>query len=611
VAPVIDVFFTICDAPYSPPVVGRQMDLLKDLGFKRLYLVAANPGSPQLSNPWVSLMRPDNDSGQHALASVLALGDPNLAYLHEAKKRGFEVFAVYKPYEGGGGYTVPHGRRPFRPGPALRCVGGERCDFDTFLSVHPEMRVARRPIADYDRLVGQRIKRIEIAFCLDEVSQRSGPRSEETFPPTGDDPVRWPAPRAVRLWASPDNGKYEPYTGSLSVGTRIESRELRDANGFPLRPGNARCRVVEMRGLDIGPEVPYLAVTFDEKDDRRLLTIPQSMIKVFANAGEVPVTSTTYVRVKAVPVGEERPAAPDRWFDAKFPLSCTVENSGADLFAANGFEFEWHGSGFWGDGWKKSPCFGIARGKLQWMKGTHCEGYPEVRSFWVDFADRLFMMGYDGVDIRLQNHSGMVSDYAEFGFNDVLVEAYRAKHGVDILSEAPDPLDLMKVRGDFFLDFLRETAEVAHRRKKTLQVHLRDCYENPRLEADHGELGFWAMPKVCLDWRSVVDLVDEVTIKDYNFGSYNRASSSAIKSYASKRGKPVWVHCYINQGGDHNEDFVRAVEADDRVTGVLLYEMDCLRNPNQTTRGIMATDREGNVSFVEPDADVLRSLLGR
>ena len=90
-APVIDIFPAVCEYPLTYDIIGRQLDELAGLGFKRVYFVACNAGYPHFSNPWLSLMAPNNRSGQSAIQSLVQLGDPNFAYMHEAHKRGMEA----------------------------------------------------------------------------------------------------------------------------------------------------------------------------------------------------------------------------------------------------------------------------------------------------------------------------------------------------------------------------------------------------------------------------------------------------------------------------------------------------------------------------------------
>jgi len=59
-------------------------------------------------------------------------------------------------------------------------------------------------------------------------------------------------------------------------------------------------------------------------------------------------------------------------------------------------------------------------------------------------------MGFDGIDFRLQNHSGMVTDYVNYGYNEPIIKRYKEKYGVDILKAEAEPLKIMEIRGEYF-----------------------------------------------------------------------------------------------------------------------------------------------------------------
>jgi hypothetical protein len=575
VAPVIDIFPDLCGVAYNHRAIRRKMELLAAFDFRRVYLVVPPPGYPMFSNPWMDLIRLDNQAGNHAAESILDVGDPTFEHVYEAHRAGLQVFSVMKPYEGGGGYTVPHGRKSLLASRSVSCIGGERCGLDSFLRENPHMRVMRRPDPSYGALASQRITEIRMTFCLDRIEERVGTDRFRVFESKPDDSIAGHPARDVRIWESGDNGSFRPYGGRMTVEEGLVHAVPQDANGAPLFDSPRRCREVKLSGLDIGPESGYLAVTIGTDPDH-LVAIPYSMITVRGEAGGVPVTCTPYVRSRcrrADDPSREAEEDANNWFDATYPATCDQKAEMLSAFPRNGFEFEWYGSGAWGNGWTRCACVGIARGKMTHMKGTHCEAYPEVREYWLEQVRKMLAMGFDGVDIRLQNHSGMVSDYASYGYNPPLLEAYRREHGAVIPEGGVDPLAMMRIRGRFFLQFVRDAAEAVHREGRTLQLHLRNAFENPKLSSSFGELGFWAMPKVLPDWEAMVDLADEVTIKDYNFGSYHPELSTRIKDRVSQRGKPLWVHCYIAQGGDLNPGFFDGVSRDPRVSGVLLYEM--------------------------------------
>jgi hypothetical protein len=603
-AAVIDIFPQLCLGRYDKAKVEKNIALLAELGIKRLYFVVCLPGYPSFSNPWLALLPPGNDCHHYALESIIALESPNLAFCQYAKKYGMEAIAVLKPYEGGGGATVPAGAKFFwKPGGRHECVGGDRVHFDNLLARHPEYRVQRKPIPHYEENISQAFRSLELVFCLDGIPAT---RRAAAIPaaPTGyrveDHPIDF------QLWESEDNGAYRRVERSYAVSQRIEDRQVYNVYGKPLFPEKKRCRVVEITGLDLSGSVDYLAVTMDGKpeDIQRMQTIPGTLFKAFGPDTEIPVTTAQYVRQGASPSQAKLPPE-DRWWGMeKHP------QPGAMDFDQWGFEFDWYGGGIWfGDGWHNQRVYGIGRGKIMTMKGTHCEAYPEVREYWLEQVETLIAMGYDGVDIRLQNHSGMVSDIAGFGFNAPLVQRYRETYGKDPLGEEFDPLKIMAVRGQFFQEFLREAADLLHRHGRILQVHLRHAHQEPRLNSDFNELGFWAMPKIWLeDWKGVVDLADEVTIKDYFWGHYDPDHAGEIKRYARSQGKAVWIHNYIGQGDAIRADYINAVAEDPTVTGILLYEaFHSGKGSHEPNQGLITVEGD-QVAWHEPAIRALEAV---
>jgi hypothetical protein len=603
-AAVIDIFPQLCLGQYDAAKVEKNIALLADLGIKRLYFVVCQPGYPSFSNPWVALLPPGNDCDNYALESVIALESPNLTFCRYAKKFGMEAIAIMKPYEGGGGATVPHDARFFwEAGGRHECVGGDRVNFDNLLARHPEFRVQRKPIPNYERDIHQPFRRVELVFCLDEIppTRRAAaiPAASEGYR-VEDHPVEF------TLWSSRDNGVYEQVAQDYTLTERIEEREIYSVYGKPLFPGKKRCRVVEITGLDLSGPVDYLAITLRGNPEhiQRLQTIPGTMFQAFGPDAPIPITTAQYVRHGASPSQAKLPPGERMWGMEKHPRQSAMD------FSEWGFEFGWYGGGIWfGDGWHNQTVYGIGRGKIMTMKGTHCEAYPEVRAYWLGQIETLIAMGYDGVDIRLQNHSGMVSDIAEFGFNPPLIKRYRETYGTDPMGEDFDPLKMMAVRGQFFQEFLKDAADLLHQNGRTLQVHLRHAHQEPRLSSDFNELGFWAMPKIWLaDWKGVVDLADEVTIKDYFWGSYDSDKASEIKQYARSEGKAVWIHNYIGQGDAIRADFIDAVAEDPTVSGILLYEaFHAGKGSNEPNQGLITVDGD-KVSYHEPAIQALREV---
>lgn len=568
-APVIDI------QPYlrgfhDHERVQEEMLLLKKLGFERVYLVLCQPGYPAFSDPSIAVMPPHKGTGNNTFASIHALGDPNWVFMHEAQKAGMEAWAIIKPYESGTGFTIPHGTIAPLSRKQVETIGGQHIHFDNLISDRPELRIKRKPASDaIIKRLNKPVESIEIAFCLDSFKQTT---RQGYFEFEGLDDSKLTIP-AMTLWISRDNGRYVKYEGNYEVNSEIDYRLVRDANGFLLGDLPKRFLIMTFKGVQIPPEFSYIAVTLDEY--RNLYSIPYSMIKAYTATGEIPVTTGYHVRTSISPVERMKSPEEREWGLESRPVTGP---HAAESFKEWGFEFEFQGTGHWGDGWVSSPVFGIGIGKRQYMAGTPCEAYPEVQEYWLEQVRRIMAMGFDGIDFRLQYHSGNVADYINYGYNEPLVERYYEKHGIDILEEEADPIEIMRIRGEYFHLFLDKAAEIIHSHGKKVQVHLRHAHEEPRLNDDFNELGFWAMPKILLDWKRAVDLADEVTIKHYYHNNYRSWMADSIKNYAHKSGKRIWVHCYISQGGELNDNFFDSVEADERVGGILLYEVESLIN---------------------------------
>jgi hypothetical protein len=599
IAPVVDIFPQICLSHHDDERVDEEMRLLKSMGFERVYFVLCNPGYPMFSDPYITIQPPRQASGNYSFNSIVSLGDPNFAYLHACHRHGMEAFAVIKPYEGGGGATVPHGAKlPLEP---VRedTIGGDRIGFDNLLCKNPSLRVKRKPIADYKNKISQPLTKLTACFCLDHLPQVgfdgiADVDTEEIL-------------RRFTLYVSRDNGAYLPVKEKLNMTGKIESMVIKDFNGVELQDSPKRCFMLEIEGINFENDIRYFAVVISGDD--KLYTIPQSMIKIFGPAGEIPSTVSMHIRVGN---SEESIKSPSErnWGMEELPPKLFTDFTEADeaieAFTQWGFEHEWLGVGF-GSMWRNDPVYAIAKGKLQYMKGTPCEACPEVRAYWLDWVDKCIEIGFDGIDVRLQNHSGMVSDYFSYGYNDEIVSNYREKYGVDILTQDADPMKIMEIRGKFFESFLEDVSQKLHNNGRKFQVHLRYCHEIPKLSHEWFELGFWAMPKIWLkDWKRIIDIADEITLKDHHLNHYDPLKAAQIKEYAVSQSKRVWVHCYIEQGEELNHDFFSSVESDPHVGGILLYET---AHSSKNVANLGLIEQCGPVGFHEPVASTLRSLL--
>lgn len=584
IVPIADLLFDMALGPVTPESMDERACLLKRWGFRRMHAVVPfiaclqrwrDPDEPYRGRP---------ASAPHPFAER----DPMEEAVRAGHRHGLEVFAEFKPYEGGGHRQAPARANAATSRTEVDVVGGVGCNMDPFLVEHPELRLKRRPDDDEDRLAHVPVSRIECTFCLDNVFQTQFDHNE--YFPAQPDSVMQDAPiRSVRLWTSTANTEYRPYEGPYELSERFERKHLYDVNGRLLSAKPFRCRVLTIAGLEWGPELSYLAVSFDETHSASLVTIPYAMVQAYSATGEpATVCVTDAFRL-----------------NKKSELATPADPR---LLCEQGFEFEKADYAYWDPGWRAVGQLALARGKNAFLKGTLCEACPEVRAHWLSQAQWLIDIGVDGIEIRTQGHSNSMTDWQNYGFNEPLVKAYRDRHGVDILAERPDPLSLMRLRGDFFLDYLQELGELLHLHGRVLQVQAHGRYEHARMAGDFNDIGFWATPKILPDWRRLVDIADEVNIKDYNIGVYNPRNAAGIKARAHAQNKPVWVHCYNHQGSDLNPEFLAAAQADPTVDGLALYELVHAGPPRVPTgEGLCGVGPDGRVTVGKKNFNTLKT----
>ena len=555
-APVMDLDYDLSCAFHTPEILEQKINLLAKHGFKRLHIVAPPPGGSDYSHA-ARVLPEDGPPNFLRQSRETFSGDPLKQAVKLAKAAGLEVIVVFKPYEGGGAFTIPHGIMPDCGQNYMETLGGCAVGLDPFIVAHPEFLLKRR---SEDYLLEKAVTKIELVFILDKISDDDEMKRQVL----DNDSITHFSANEFEIYVSSDNGVYKKIETSFSVSEYVELREIRNANGEPVFSQPMRCRIIEISGMTI--DAPYFAVTFDG-DKKAFRTIPFSMCSVFNEDNKLPVTISPTLR-----------------HDAPFNKV--------------GFEFEEVGPYYWDCGWKTCTCFGFARGKLQHLRGSLCEAYSEVRDHWLEQVERYIELGAEGVEVRLQSHCSGVTDFVNYGFNPSLVNAYREEYGSDISIEAVDPIKLMKIRGKFFGMFIKDAKELLHQHKRNLSIHLHGYMERPSLNPTFYEMGFWANPKILPDWRNLIEIADEIVIKDYNFGVYRQEEANGIKDLAAKIGTPVWIHCYLQQGNDWNKTFLNAVDNDPRITGIQLYEVVWNARENN---GIIKVDEMGNTSWVLPE----------
>ncbi len=279
------------------------------------------------------------------------------------------------------------------------------------------------------------------------------------------------------VWTSRNNGTY----------TLIPGRTLR------MEYADA-CRV-KITGEDLGG--PFFALTYNAAGGPPVFgNLFDNLVEIFDTEGtRLPITFSTVVN----------------------PPGTDFTKTGFVMDAdAVGKEFFWLDRGL--------P-LGIAVGVEQFLQGALCPAYPEVRAWWLEQVHQCLASGVDGIDFRVCAHSRTLH-WDAYGFNQPIVEAFQARHGINILQEPFDRRDLRILTGEFYTEFLREAHRVIKAAGKSMHLHLELGFQEADQSSDL---------EIYFNWREWLKegLADEVCIKNVrcmqspmaqNFASFARKS---------------------------------------------------------------------------------------
>lgn len=580
-APVLDVQGQIVKSTVNFKSLRQTMELIANRGYTRVYVVVPGDGYPCFGGMRYSA--PVKTLYSRLEENTLACGgNPIAMYAKAARSLKLEAIAIYKPYEGGG-LTIPEGQTADNGNWYEDVPGGRRTYFDTFITEHPEMRVARRDNAHV--VSDEPITKIEMAFMLDRVEDKDRYGSTVSYPAKRSNSIGTPE---VTLYVSSDNYTYQKYEGNFNASWKTDKRDVYDSNGLLLY-SNANVYVLTVDGFDLEDGTDYIAISFPNSVRSTLLTLPYSMTSVYCGDEKVTASVATWARrlwEESEYLKNDTPYNHTWGFEDE-PVFCGTSaytsEQFVNYFTQWGFEFEYGGSGYSGSGWMYGVGYCITKGKPQYLAGTLCEGYEEVREHWLDYVKYLSDdCGYDGVEIRLQNHSSFTTDCINYGYNKPIADRYMELYGVDITDLGVEITEdmyvkIMKIRGEFFEMFLEEASDYLHKNNKKFFMHLIADYAN----SSEWGLGTYSInkaanpyrPKVILDWKKCVDISDEISMKDFFYKVYDANVGLEIKKYAYEQGKTCWMHIYVFQN-DATQRFLNGIIDDQYATGMLWYEFN-------------------------------------
>jgi hypothetical protein len=251
IAPVMDLDYDLSCSYHTPELLKKKINLLAENGFEKLHIVAPPPGNADYS--YAAQVVPEDGPPNFLRQSRRSFSDdPLKVAVQYAKESNLNVIVVFKPYEGGGVFTVPHNVEPPCNRNCLETLGGRAVGLDPFIVENPEFLLERKPYEEYS---DKNVDRIELCFILDD-----GIASDKEKDAYWDEEVinSHPASGFV-VKVSYDNGEYDEIN-SGTINQYLEKRFIKNANEELVFPEKRKCRIIELSTLNIN--APYFSIEF-------------------------------------------------------------------------------------------------------------------------------------------------------------------------------------------------------------------------------------------------------------------------------------------------------------------------------------------------------------
>ena len=519
---------------YARRHIGQSMARFRELGISRVYWISYHDSMlrDRMADDASSLTRAVVDAG-HA--------------------QGLKVYALFKPFEMGLWAAVPH----FVPLPddvrGLSSPSGLHPLAEAFVLDHPEMRMKRRSLENDGRNAAM-IKLVK----------------------ANAEPTRLDAD-GIEIWTSPVNGAFTRYEGRYAFSDTVEQRDGTD------------CRVLALASLELPQNARYILVQSVARSDRaEFINDHDRIMEVYDTHGRRMVanhdegamrmnapTGLDSLRRALKLLGLWKHGDPDRY------LSIVPEDYGAGP-AQTGYAFCGDGRRLQGqralDGSGAcSPQDGVAVRALV-EKGYLCGAlhpcHPEVRQHWLSRIRDCIDAGVDGLDIRISNHSSWAPDGEEYGFNEPAVSEFRARYGVDVLTEDFDTSQWKDLQHEHWMMFLREARGLVKSHGLPLQLHVTSQFGKPDSSLNNVPCNFnWDWQR----WITEDDLCDAIHLK---WPQIDMDFAAQVASFAKSHGKQVTFSLRLQypMNGEQNDvlrDRMRWAEDNDNIDAIVFYEKDC------------------------------------
>ncbi|HRU04275.1 MAG TPA: hypothetical protein P5137_00710, partial [Candidatus Brocadiia bacterium] len=470
----VDFFDDLMHAPFTTDMFDQLFAEFRSWGVSRVHWIYYG-GSKR---GWWS--GAPMGVAENAAKTVANAGEIFPAAVSAAHEHGIELYGLVKPFDMGFWRSVGEGDPRAGQG-RLRRVGGVVGWIADFVAQRRDLCMARKPGA-YGAARNDVFHRIDI-IKEDDAAADFGVKD-------------------LRLFVSDDNTRYKLYTGPMSREEKVEDYPVWEHTSSGGRPTGAcrRARVLRLKDLELRSKYFVVAV---ESRSGSFANDLINMIHVFGPQGEERLLS----------YGVEARGERGRPKGA----NAEVVRQG---FEDMGVEFDvWPGMpsavlpGFDGVRARKVLDSGqgfvaVARGKDREPVACLSPSYPEAREWWLGWVRDCIDAGADGVELRVRNHHSPLA-WAEFGFEEPVVRAFKDLYGVDLLSTDDfDDCARQRLRGEAYTEFYRQAKKLVASRGKKLGLHISQtmCI-GPEFGSAMG---------IHWDWRRWLEegLADSVTLKE-------------------------------------------------------------------------------------------------
>jgi hypothetical protein len=439
---------------------------------------------------------------------------------------GLECFAIFKPFETGvltmllpHSHPVPKGVR------TIEMQSGQVPDVASFLIDHPEFRIQRRPLPVDPHQTVRTIKLVK----SDE--SKTGLKKEH-----------------LEIWTSRENGRFERWTGAFTLSDGVEPR------------GDKSVRVLTLAGLDLPRDQRYImirAVGIAGAASAPFANVAARLMELYGDNGVLlPSNGDDGVIPRHILTQSLQSLCIRLHGSGVLPPELALPASYGAALETSSFYFGQAATMFYGASpaplrTLESPTgyIVVAKGKEMSMPAPH-PSHPEVRAYWLDQIRAILANGFDGIDLRVDNHSTWLAEAGEYGFNEPVVAACREKYGIDILKEAIDPVRRRGIQGDSYTQFIREARALTREKKRPLHLHVSGVLANVTPGFDLNNL-----PQT-IEWQwerwIAEDLCDGIHLKllPWPWGSYRgKGQEFALRviETARRHGKSVSADARIQK----------------------------------------------------------------